>query len=858
MPRTLKQRIDDEDYYFSSPQHALIYPWVSQIIGVVTFFVLQQFELPIPYAAIMFMAGMCMGIAAFRLDGNLTQFHNSIRQWSDIDSQVLLLVFLPGLIFRDALEINVLTFQKCLGQLMIFAFPMVLVGTVLTAAVLVYVLPQDYFSWSLGLTVGSILASTDPVAVAAVLKNADAPPRLQMHIGGESMLNDGAAVVFYLIFSQQFLAQLDLPSGDTVTIGQGILTFLRMSLGGVAVGLVFAAGLLVLLYELDRRLDKENNVVQVAAAVSVAYMSYYVSEQVCAMSGVIACVTTGITTKKFGSGLITDPALMDSYLTLLEHLLNTLLFTLGGTVFGEVIANSDQRAPFTATDWGSLFLLYGFVMVIRVFQVLLFYPVVSRIGLSTNWKEMAFFSFAGLRGAVGIALALALDRTVRQETNDEAKRAITSTVVGLAGGVSFLTLLVNGTGAGWLLRKLRLTPPMTSRKRALRLFETSAREFLLHAYAKLRHDRRLFQSVPFAVIREHLPFLSDVTQESLEGMDHTSDTFQSAHRRKNSKFNFVEELDEEIRESIRETTRAVDTLQTMQCPEEVKTDVREIFLKMFDAAYQTELSQGGLDSREDNGFNLEVLRQSVVFAVEDCHATKDPLDDWVYTNMFEYQEGIDTFVRRFVSWFKIKFLHSEEEKSYNRSYQQLRIRVLRANVFIEAHRRAEEELRSYLEKGLQDLVGSTGMAAVDLENAILTVLEESKSQIREAEEWLLTNVPPEDLKAIRAHYMATILLHKLGLYVEKSVVDGRLKEKEGRLYLAQIDQRVEKSHSCTRLHDEDLVNMRRRRKQKSTETTTGSLDGTSDQREEELDKKRRRRKQVSTGALNWGSDRPQV
>jgi len=497
-------------YYWDQPQHALVYPWVVQILGVMTMFVLHHYELPVPFAAVMFVWGMIMGILAFRLDGrdayasdeeattSSRQFYNSIRIWSDIDSQVLLLVFLPGLIFRDAIDIDMYMFQKSFSQLLVLAFPMVLVGTFLTALVVVYVLPSasntevhDQFTWPLGLTMGAILASTDPVAVAAVLKQADAPPRLQMHIGGESMLNDGAAVVFYLIFSTQFLAELGLNDTE-ITWGQGIVTFVRMSLGGVTIGIVFAMGLLLLLYELDRRLDKENNVLQVVAAVSTAYLSYYVSEQVCQMSGVIACVTCGVMTKALGgSRLLADPELMDTYLKLLEHLLNTLLFTLGGTVFGEIIANSNERAHFTATEWLSLLILYAFVMLIRGVQVTLFYPILKRLGLSTNWREMAFFSFSGLRGAVGIALALALDRTVREGTVDEESRAITSTVVGLAGGVSFLTLLFNGTMAGWLLQKLELTPPKASRKQVLKLFEISARDFILHAFHKVAETTTL-------------------------------------------------------------------------------------------------------------------------------------------------------------------------------------------------------------------------------------------------------------------------------------------------------------------------------------------------------------------------------
>ena len=80
-----------------------------------------------------------------------------------------------------------------LPQLLLLAFPLVLVGTGLTALVGYYVIPYDW-PWSLAATLGAILASTDPVAVGSVLKKAGAPPRLQMHVSGESLLNDGSAV----------------------------------------------------------------------------------------------------------------------------------------------------------------------------------------------------------------------------------------------------------------------------------------------------------------------------------------------------------------------------------------------------------------------------------------------------------------------------------------------------------------------------------------------------------------------------------------------------------------------------------------------------------------------------------------
>lgn len=791
--------------YNSEPQHALIYPWVVQILGVIVFFALHHFEWPIPFAAVMFVIGMIMGVSAFRLGAPMTQFHNSIRIWSDMDSQLLLLVFLPGLIFRDAIDVDVWMFQKCLPQLMVLAFPMVLMGTALTALVVVYVLPSasneeihEPFTWSLGLTVGSILASTDPVAVAAVLKQADAPPRLQMHIGGESMLNDGAAVVFYLIFSTQFLVELGLDD-SSVTVGQGFVTFFRMSLGGVAVGLCFAFGLLLLLYELDRRLDKENNVLQVAAAVSTAYLSYYVSEQVCQMSGVISCVTCGIMTKALGgSRLLADPELMDTYLKLLEHLLNTLLFTLGGTVFGTVIANSDERAHFTGTEWLSLFILYAFVMIIRGVQVTLFYPIIVHSGLSTNWKEMTFFSFAGLRGPVGIALALTLDRTVRQDTTDDGSRAITSTVVGLAGGVSFLTLLINGTLAGWLLQKLGLTPPKASRKQVLRLFEISARDFIIHAFQKLRKRQPRFEHVPFQMVQDHLPFLSAIDEEFLGNLeDETQSGSRPLHRRSSSNVRAYEEMEEAVTTTMRSVVHDTLNPTDVLCPEKVIKEMRQIFLKLLDAGYTAEYSQGGF--HVDHAFSYETLHQSVAFTAKNCRAGEEPLQDWIYANSFADNLDAEGTVRQLGQWFKTKFWRSADKQRNDYANEKKRSRVVRALVFLEAHRRAEEELQGYLLGGNMQL--SEGMAPAELESAILTILDESKSQVQQAEEWLSTGVTPEDLNIIRSHYLVTILLHKLTLYVEKSVHRGRLRETEGRLFLSQIDDRRKKVLRCQKTHD---------------------------------------------------------
>ena len=149
----------------ANPSYAVAFPWVVVILGVVTFFVLTRYELPIPYAACMFVIGTCMGLLAVdsvrKADAieSIDQLTVSIVQWSNINSSILLLVFLPGLIFRDAIEVDFNIFMVALPQILMLAFPMVLMGTGLTALVGYYIIP---YNWpiSLAATLGAILAST--------------------------------------------------------------------------------------------------------------------------------------------------------------------------------------------------------------------------------------------------------------------------------------------------------------------------------------------------------------------------------------------------------------------------------------------------------------------------------------------------------------------------------------------------------------------------------------------------------------------------------------------------------------------------------------------------------------------------
>jgi NhaP-type Na+/H+ or K+/H+ antiporter len=190
-PRILSE-IDEEEHEIE-PADYILFPFFVQAIGIVVFYLttyILEHVVPLPYTALMFMIGMAMGIGVQK-DNTLESYHNSsmarsILGWADIDSELLFLTFLPGLLFWDSLNTHRYLFYRGVSQIMVLAFPAVLAGTFLTALVFYYVFPYGW-SFSLSMTVGSILSATDPVAVVALLAEVGAPPRLQLLISGESV-----------------------------------------------------------------------------------------------------------------------------------------------------------------------------------------------------------------------------------------------------------------------------------------------------------------------------------------------------------------------------------------------------------------------------------------------------------------------------------------------------------------------------------------------------------------------------------------------------------------------------------------------------------------------------------------------
>merc|ERR1719157_65568 len=147
----------------SKDAYAILYPWLVQLLGCMSLVLLARFNIPVPYAAVMFIWGTILGVVATNADNDSAmelspKLIDSITSWINIDSETLLLIFLPGLIFKDAVEIPINLFQVAIVQIWVLSFPMVLVGTGLSAVAAYYCLPyeeqSDYYGWYGWLTLG--------------------------------------------------------------------------------------------------------------------------------------------------------------------------------------------------------------------------------------------------------------------------------------------------------------------------------------------------------------------------------------------------------------------------------------------------------------------------------------------------------------------------------------------------------------------------------------------------------------------------------------------------------------------------------------------------------------------------------
>ena len=365
----------------------------------------------LPYPVVLAAAGVVVGLLP---GGQLTR----------IGADVILLAFVPGLVFEAALTLD-------LGELRRRLLPVGLLATVGVALTVVLIGTLTHLvlglSWASSMLLGAILATTDPIAVVTLMRRLNAPAGLSAILEGESLFNDGTGVAV-------FTAVLATILSGAPSAGDAALRFLEITVGGTAIGLAVGfLGLVLLRFAADAPLE-------ILATLVIAYGSYLAADVVHA-SGIVAVVVAGIVVARYGTaiGRLHGPQLL-GFWSLLAFVLNAVLFILVGAAL---------------PAWRLLPVL-GFVLVafliMLVTRAVPVYGLLSASGLKSPpipwaWRHLTFW--AGLRGALSVALALSVADVA----------GVDSRVSVIAYGVVLLSLLVQGGMVAPITRVLGIERP---------------------------------------------------------------------------------------------------------------------------------------------------------------------------------------------------------------------------------------------------------------------------------------------------------------------------------------------------------------------------------------------------------------
>ncbi|MDX2268745.1 MAG: Na+/H+ antiporter [Bryobacter sp.] len=440
-------------------------------------------RLKIPYTIALVFAGF--GIDIFR-----PQIQEVLRtvgfaagsNFEILTPEIIFTLFLPGLLFESSLHIDVDQLKQDLGRISVLA----VIGVVVAAAATGYAV-----HWTIGLPLASalvfgvLISATDPISVVALFRELGVANRLTLLVEGESLFNDGTAVVLFKILVAAALTGVVDPVA-------GFGQFLLVVFGGLALGLAVGyAG-----SKLISRVDDAR--IEITLTTLIAYGSYLAAEHM-HVSGVIATVSAGLVVGTLGvtSGMSarTRVALF-GFWEYLAFVINSLVFLL----IGVSVHISDLLA-----SWMPIAIATAAVILGRLVTVYTLTPLTDRFAVPVPkaWNHVLFWG--GLHGSVSIALALGLPTELPGRAE----------ILNLTFGVVAFSIIVQGLTMQPLVNYLGLQPktkPDYERLKAEKIRLAAARNEL----EKLREEHVISMPI-FTELDETLAKQSEaVTAQVLE------------------------------------------------------------------------------------------------------------------------------------------------------------------------------------------------------------------------------------------------------------------------------------------------------------------------------------------------------
>jgi len=406
----------------------------------------------------------------------------------ELTPELILAILLPPLLFEAAFHLNIDHLRRNVGTILLLAIPGVILTMLITGGIVSFGggLPLDA-----ALVFGALIAATDPVSVVGIFRRIGAPKRLEVLLEGESLFNDGTAIVLFGIA----LGALGTGQPDVV---QGAIDFIIVGGGGVLVGLVLGVLAIPLLARID------DHLVETTLTTVLAFGSYLVAEQLQVsgvhLSGVLAVVTAGLIAGNVGRREM-SPTTRIAVLNFWEY----VAFLANSVIFLVIGLQVDLSG--LVSNWQPILWAIVGVLVSRAAGIY----ALSRLGrpIPPTWRHVMWWG--GLRGAIALALALSVPLSMGEER---------STLLHMAFGVVLFTLLIQGLSMEGLVKRLGLVTQSEEQsdyeiRRARALAARSGHEHMQRMYTEGLISLHTWERVQ-PILRDRSEALAKAVQERLK------------------------------------------------------------------------------------------------------------------------------------------------------------------------------------------------------------------------------------------------------------------------------------------------------------------------------------------------------
>jgi CPA1 family monovalent cation:H+ antiporter len=409
---------------------------------------------------------------------------------------IILTIFLPVLLFYGAYNLALADLRANLAPIALLALP----GVVATAGLVGAALHLAAgLSWVDALLFGTIVAATDPVAVLSIFGEVSAPRRLAAIVTGESLFNDGTALVF-------FAAALEVATAHGVDAGRTAEHFVVAVLGGLILGVAVGIVGSTVLQRIDEAL------LETTITLILAYGGYLLASAL-GSSGPLETVAAGLFLGRRGTQVMSPTTRLQAGATweFLDFLANSLLFLLMGLALRPI-----GEATLARLGWGVAWPLLVSIVAVSVARAVVVWVVASvlrRAGepLPRTWGTV--LTWAGLRGAVALAAALSLPTSLPGR----------DVLLTLTFGIVLFTILVQGLTIRPLLERLGVGGEEGTRRDfelavgRLRTVEAAAREV-----SSLRRAQALDEHLARRLLARYVAQRKEL-QERLDTVYHSSE-----------------------------------------------------------------------------------------------------------------------------------------------------------------------------------------------------------------------------------------------------------------------------------------------------------------------------------------------